>query len=152
MRLILAGVLVSMIVGAYFRGAADKEAELTAQYQQAYIDQFTHYQNKEREAADRFAEIDKTYTQELFDAQEVIDGVISDVRTGKRRLFVKTSNAKCIMPKTGPAASVGDATGKARLDQDVAERLIRLTERGDKAIIQLGACQEYAREAQELCK
>lgn len=89
------------------------------------------------------AQLDNKHTKELLDAQETIDDVLNNVRSGERRLFVKTKAPSCAVSNDSKTASVDYAAAKSELDPDTSELIINLTARGDKAIIQLTACQEF---------
>lgn len=88
--------------------------------------------------------IDQDYQQELTDAQDEIDRLRADVQRGAVRLSVP---AKCErVPGNTGAASRTHATGRAELDPGATAEILALTERGDRAIRQLSALQEYVRE------
>lgn len=137
------GIVVALIVSAYCFGSSNKKTELTLAYAEAYQNQFEHYKAIETASKERTAKLDEEYTRELFDAQDTIDNIIDDVSNGKRGLFVKTNKAECDLPETAKSASLDDGPGRARLDQNTAREIIRLTARGDRAIIKLTACQKY---------
>lgn len=139
------GVVIALIVFAYFFGASNKENELSLAYAEAYQNQFKHYRKVEQSLQAEIDAVDVKSTQELFDAQDTIDNLIDDIGSGERKLFVSTTKADCRLPDDPKAASVDHAAGRTRLNKKLAQEIVRLTARGDRAIIQLTACQEYAR-------
>ena len=154
-KTIWAGFLVSALIGIlmiwlYSKGGVDKENEMVSAYQAAYINQYEHYRSVETGLNREIGQLDEDFTREMMDAQQIIDDTLDSISTGQRKLYV---NARCPkMPrttKTAEAASVDHAASRAELDKDAAKRLIRLTDRGDKAIRQLGACQAYIRKIME---
>lgn len=148
--LLPAGIVLALLAGAYYRGASDKETELTQQYQQAYIDQFEHHRQIEQDLQSKISNLDDKHMEDLLDAQANIDDVLSSIRTGERRLYVNTKPTNCTMSKNPTTASVDQPTGKAELDRDTAQRLIALTERGDQYAIRLNACLEYVQKIQSM--
>lgn len=98
------------------------------------------------EQATIISQLDQEHTRELQNAEKEIERVRDELRTGERRLYV---DADCPgsdgVPGDSTASSVDNGAGKARLNADTAERLVRLTERGDRAIRQLTACQDYVK-------
>ena len=143
---IFAALVAVFLFLAYTKGLSDQKTVLTAQYQQAYIDQYNHYRDRAQTLQAQVDVLDSTHTKEMLDAQITIDTLLSDVNRGVKRLYVK---AKCPSPVLPGAAKTANATGvdyaarRAELDPDAAQRLIQLTTRGDNAIRQLTACQTY---------
>ena len=92
------------------------------------------------------AKIDQTNYEELRRAQAEIESLRAAVRAGDRRLSIKaTCGAGAGVSATASATGVGDGAGRADIDPGAAERIVALTDRGDRAIRQLAACQAYAR-------
>lgn len=133
-------LIASVMSGAYYRGAADKEAELQAQFQEARLKQLEESQDKQARLEKDKAELDKYYTERLLDAEEVIDDVLSGIESGERRLYVNTPKTTCRVPKDASIASVDRSESRAELDKNSAREILRLTERGDRYAIQLNAC------------
>ncbi len=138
-------LLIAIVAGSYIKGGWDKSNDLTAQYQSESIAQAAQTTAANTARNNAIAELDKKHTKERFDAEETIDNLLDDVGTGKRRLFIKTVKAKCPVPDNSNPSSLDYASNRAELDQGTAERIIGLTSRGDKAIRQLSACQDYVR-------
>lgn len=51
----------------------------------------------------------------------------------------------CSVPPTSGAGGVGHAAVRARLDPAHAQRIIAITDTGNRGVIALAACQAYAR-------
>ena len=143
-------IAIALSVLMYMKGADDKANELTTKYQAEKIEQTKQTMLANSALHDAVADIDAKATKERFDAEELIDSLLVDVRTGKQRLYVNTKTTKCAVPNNSSTSSVDNVTRRTQLDPDTTERLFRLTARGDKAIIQLGACQAYAKSIQEI--
>ena len=115
-------------------------AEAAAQAVQA------HQQEAQRQAR-AVAELDRQYTEALNNAQIEADSLRDSIRSGERRLYVTTTSSSCDpVPGTTTTPGVDHAAGRAELDPDHAARIIRITDRGDRAIRQLQACQAYVLE------
>ena len=137
-------VFVGVVWQAYNKGFNDAETALVKGYTQAYLSQYEHYRAAESDLNQQLDAIDSDHFKELMDAQVIIDDVLDAVGTGERKLYVKANCAKVPAAREdSEPARVGDAAGRAELDRNTAQRLIRLTERGDNAIRQLGACQAF---------
>lgn len=95
----------------------------------------------ERWAAE-YATLDAAHTRRTQEAQREMDQLRAAIRDGERRLSIR---ATCPprLPDTADAPRVGDGKDRADIDPGAAERIVALTERGDKAIRQLTACQDY---------
>lgn len=130
----------------YFKGASDENASLSLSYQQLLLEQHRNARTIEQGFKDKLQALDEQHTQELFDAQQSVDDALASISNGTKRLYVRTRQATCPVPDTTPTTGVGHAAGTAELDRDTATRIIRLTERGDQAIIRLTACQNYIRQ------
>lgn len=135
--------LVGLCILMYMKGADDKTNELTAKYQADYIKQTEQTSLANQALHTYITDLDAKHTKELFDAQENIDHILSDVGAGKRRLFVTTKTPVCAVSSTTGTTCMDYATSRTELDRHTAQNLIRLTSRGDTAIRQLGACQDY---------
>ena len=145
-------VVVLALVVAFSAGWKVQGWRLTTKHEK-YRREQAEALNEARDLVDRLeslyrknvASIDARYTKELKDAQAENDRLRTDLLRGAIRLSIP---AKC------PAASVSsntsstgstDATSRADIDERAAAEILTLTERGDKAIRQLSALQEYVR-------
>lgn len=98
---------------------------------------------KEKAWAVQTKEIESKYYAELSSYQDTIHQLNRDVSNLNKRLYVKVKRPVCTS-QTGKAASVDDGTTRAELDGAVAQDVIGLIARGDQAIIQLNALQDWA--------
>lgn len=147
--LILASA-VAIAVLFYLKGSTDAENRLTAIYQAQSIDQSERTALAGKTLHDHIADIDTQRTKERFDAEEITDNLLTDVSRGTKRLFVTTKTPVCAVPSTTGTTRMDYATSRTELDRDTAQNLIRLTSRGDTAIRQLGACQDYVVEVNKV--
>ncbi|NWC85991.1 lysis protein [Pseudomonas reactans] len=92
--------------------------------------------------------IDQQHARELSDAQRTQAALRDRIASADVRLSVLLdAPSGCPMPAaTATAAgSVVHAAPRARLDPAHAQRIIRITDDGDSALIALRACQAYVR-------
>ncbi|NWF16974.1 lysis protein [Pseudomonas reactans] len=92
--------------------------------------------------------IDQQHARELSDAQRTQAALRDRIASADVRLSVLLdASSGCPMPAaTATAAgSVVHAAPRARLDPAHAQRIIRITDDGDSALIALRACQAYVR-------
>jgi prophage endopeptidase len=150
------GLVVGLLIGGYLTGlvADAKLAEAEkgyAQTLQRYAEQRDSQARRaaqaQQDAAATVAKIDQEHYEELRRAQTEIEQLRVAVVAGTRRLSIK---ATCPargpgVPEAATATGVGDAADRADIDPGAAARIVSLTDRGDTAIRQLKACQEYAR-------
>ncbi|MCF5510251.1 lysis protein [Pseudomonas sp. PA-3-11C] len=88
---------------------------------------------------------DQQHTQELNDAQRNQAALRDRLATADVRLSVllDTTATGCTVPATPTSGGVVHAAPRARLDPAHAQRIIRITDDGDNALIALRACQAY---------
>ncbi|AXA25895.1 lysis system i-spanin subunit Rz [Pseudomonas putida] len=163
-RLVIFALLLGVYAGA--RGAwtwqdtryGKELAEQAASYQTereaaaaAVIDQMQIHQDKREELEARLAASAETHWKELNDAQSTQARLRDRLATADQRLSVlldvtSTPHRGCGLPEaTGPAGLVHDPV-RAHVDRAHAQRIIAITDEGDRAIIALKACQAYVRE------
>lgn len=151
-----AGLLAGAIAGFVVRDLwADTElatvkADHAEQLQQIATERDAQARRAMQAAIDAeavVAKIDQTNYEDLRRAQAEIESLRAAVRAGDRRLSIKATcpAGRASVPEATGTAGVGDGAGRADIDPGAAERIVALTERGDRAIRQLAACQEYAR-------
>ena len=94
------------------------------------------------------AESDQQHTKELFDAQRNQARLRDRLATADVRLsvLIEDSASSCNVPSAATAVGVVHAARRAQLDPAHAQRIIRITDDGDNALIALRACQAYIRE------
>jgi hypothetical protein len=97
----------------------------------------------------RLAASEQTHFRKMTDAQRDQDRLRDRLATADVRLSVlldATDVAKgCGLPATSGAGGVDHAAVRARLDPAHAQRIIAITDTGDRGLIALQACQNYVR-------
>ncbi|TPV60224.1 lysis protein [Pseudomonas fluorescens] len=104
-------------------------------------------QDKRLAIEQQIAVQDQQHTQELSDAQRNQASLRDRLATADVRLSVLLDGtdtaSRCDVPAAPGAAGVVHAARRAQLDPAHAQRIIRITDDGDNAIIALRACQAY---------
>ncbi|WP_339539080.1 lysis system i-spanin subunit Rz [Pseudomonas sp. RA_15y_Pfl2_54] len=107
-------------------------------------------QDKRLVLEQRLSTSEQTHYKELSDAQKNQDRLRGRLATADVRLSVlidATDAAKgCDVPSTSSAGGVDHAAVRARLDPAHAQRIVAITDEGDRGLIALQACQAYVRE------
>ncbi|MBC3208875.1 lysis protein [Pseudomonas sp. SWRI111] len=100
----------------------------------------------------RLAASEQTHYRALSDAQRDQDRLRDRLATADVRLSVLLDAGDvaqgCNVPAATGAGGVDHATVRARLDPAHAQRIIAITDTGDRALIALQACQAYVRALQ----
>ena len=106
-------------------------------------------QDKRLALEQRLATSEQTHYRALSDAQRDQDRLRDRLATADVRLSVlldaSDTAAGCNMPAATGASGVDHATVRARLDPAHAQRIIAITDTGDRGLIALQACQAYVR-------
>ncbi|PTS96880.1 lysis system i-spanin subunit Rz [Pseudomonas sp. HMWF006] len=106
-------------------------------------------QDKRLALEQRLAASEQTHYRALSDAQRDQDRLRDRLATADVRLSVlldASDVAKgCNLPAAASAGGVDHATVRARLDPAHAQRIIAITDTGDRGLIALQACQAYVR-------
>lgn len=92
---------------------------------------------------------DETHHRELTDAQKGQNRVRDQLATAQLRLSVllaTTDTGSCPVSATTGPGRVVHGTHRVQLDPAYAQRIIGITDGGDRGLIALKACQAYARE------
>jgi hypothetical protein len=101
----------------------------------------------------RLAASEQTHFRKMTDAQRDQDRLRDRLATSDLRLSVllDASDAApgCSMPAATGASGVDHATVRARLDLAHAQRIIAITDTGDRGLIALQACQAYVKNLQQ---
>lgn len=139
-----AALLAALLICAYLlKSEVENSGALAEQVKQAdrRAQSLTETLRVQRQINKDAAEIDKQQWQELVNAESENARLRDDIATGKRRLSVAT---RCPgVPKAGSAASMDDAETRTELDPAHAQRIVRITEDGDSAIIALEGLQQW---------
>lgn len=104
-------------------------------------------QGKRLTLEQRLAESDQQHSKELSNAQRNQARLRDQLATADVRLsvLIEDSTGGCNVPTTPGAVGVVHAARRAQLDPAHAQRIIRITDDGDSALIALRACQAYVR-------
>jgi hypothetical protein len=106
-------------------------------------------QDKRLALEQRLTASDQTHHKELSDAQANQARLRDRLATSDLRLSVilaQSSAGRGSVPATAGAGGVVHGTVRAELDPAHAQRIIAITDEGDRAVIALKACQAYVRE------
>lgn len=105
-------------------------------------------QDKRLGLEQKLAGQDQQHSKELSDAQRNQARLRDRLATADVRLSVLLAEdpaSGCNVPTTPGTAGVVHATRRAQLDPAHSQRIIRITDDGDNAIIALRSCQAYVR-------
>jgi hypothetical protein len=106
-------------------------------------------QDKRLALEQKLSASEKTHFEKMTDAQRDQDRLRDRLATSDLRLSVlldATDVAKdCDVPATAGAGRVDHAAVRARLDPAHAQRIIAITDTGDRGLIALQACQAYVK-------
>ncbi|WDG79133.1 lysis system i-spanin subunit Rz [Pseudomonas chlororaphis] len=107
-------------------------------------------QDKRLALEQRLATADKSHYQELTNAQKDQARLRDRLATADLRLSVLVDAADaasgCAVPATPATGGVVHGAARARLDPSHAQRIISITDDGDRGLIALAACQTYVKE------
>ena len=106
-------------------------------------------QDKRLALEQRLASSEQTHYRALSDAQRDQDRLRDRLATADVRLSVLLDAGDvaqgCNVPASAGTGGVDHATVRARLDPAHAQRIIAITDSGDRGLIALQACQAYVR-------
>jgi len=106
-------------------------------------------QDKRLALEQRLAASEQTHYRALSDAQRDQDRLRDRLATADVRLSVLLDAGDlapgCNVPATAGAGSMDHAAVRARLDPAHAQRIVAITDTGDRGLIALQACQAYVR-------
>lgn len=106
-------------------------------------------QDKRLALEQRLAASEQTHYRALKDAQRDQDRLRDRLATADVRLSVLLDAgdvaAGCAVPAAAGTGGVDHATVRARLDPAHAQRIVAITDEGDRGLIALQACQAYVR-------
>ncbi|PNG40397.1 lysozyme [Pseudomonas asplenii] len=106
-------------------------------------------QDKRLTLEQRLAASEQTHYRALSDAQRDQDRLRDRLATADVRLSVLLDAGDlapgCNVPATAGAGSMDHAAVRARLDPAHAQRIVAITDTGDRGLIALQACQAYVR-------
>ncbi|MBP3999907.1 lysis system i-spanin subunit Rz [Pseudomonas koreensis] len=105
-------------------------------------------QDKRLALEQRLAASDKTHSEKMTNAQKDQALLRDRLATSDLRLSVLIDAGAaggCSVPATAGAGGVDHAAIRARLDPAHAQRIVAITDEGDRGLIALQACQAYAK-------
>ncbi|WP_339476458.1 lysis system i-spanin subunit Rz [Pseudomonas fluorescens] len=105
-------------------------------------------QDKRLALEQKLATSEKTHFEKMTNAQNDQARLRDRLATADLRLSVlidADSASGCDVPKATSAGGVDNAAVRARLDPAHAQRIIAITDTGDRGLIALQACQAYVR-------
>jgi hypothetical protein len=101
-------------------------------------------QDKRLALEQRLSASEQTYFRKMTDAQRDQDHLRNRLATADVRLSVLLDATKGFgMPAASGTGGVDHAAVRARLDPAHAQRIIAITDTGDRGLIALHACQDY---------
>lgn len=106
-------------------------------------------QQKTSRLQTELATIEKNQYQELINEKVKNDQLINDLATARKRLSITTTYCttdSSRLSENSNASSMDNAATRANINPRDAAAIIRITRRGDEAIRQLTACQQYFQE------
>ncbi|AZF20019.1 lysis system i-spanin subunit Rz [Pseudomonas sp. R3-52-08] len=135
--------------GAQLEQQAAGHALALSQQRQAAFEQQQAEQQKRLALEQQLNASDQQHTQELSDAQRNQAALRDRLATADVRLSVLLDATEpaggAPVPACATPGGVVHAAPRARLDPAHAQRIIRITDDGDNALIALRACQAYVR-------
>ncbi|AZF41307.1 hypothetical protein C4J87_1132 [Pseudomonas sp. R1-43-08] len=135
--------------GAQLEQQAAGHALALGQQRQAAFEQQQAEQQKRLALEQQLNASDQQHTQELSDAQRNQAALRDRLATADVRLSVLLDATDpaggALVPACATPGGVVHAAPRARLDPAHAQRIIRITDDGDNALIALRACQAYVR-------
>lgn len=121
---------------------------------QAALRQMQTEQVKRLAIEQQLAVSDQEHSRELYDAKRNQALLRDHLATADVRLSVlldaKDSASRCNVSATPSTVGVVHAARRAQLDPTHAQRIIGITDAGDRGLIALRGCQDYAREISKL--
>jgi len=106
-------------------------------------------QDKRLALEQRLAASDKTHSEKMTNAQKAQALLRDRLATADLRLSVLIDAGDaaqgCGVPATSGAGGVDHAAVRARLNPAHAQRIVAITDEGDRGLIALAACQAYVR-------
>ncbi|QEO79823.1 lysis system i-spanin subunit Rz [Pseudomonas brassicacearum] len=115
----------------------------------AAADQVQAEQGKRLALEQRLSSSEQTHHQELTNVQKDQDRLRDRLATSDLRLSVLLAEdpaSGCAVPATPGAVGVVHGARRAQLDPAHAQRIVAITDTGDRGLIALAACQAYVRE------
>ena len=140
----------------YVQQLADKDRAYGRERQEAAaaaLEQLADQKRQRKDLEDRLQEQGKTHWKEMNDAQQIQARLRDRLATADLRLSVLVDAGAFATPGCDSGMREAAGTGgvvhgavRVRLNPAHAQRIIGITDDGDRALIALKACQAYVRE------
>lgn len=140
----------------YVQQLADKDRAYSREREEAAaaaLERLAEQKSQRKDLEDRLQEQGKTHWKELSDAQQIQARLRDRLATSDLRLSVlvdagafATQGCDGGMREAASTGGVVHGAVRARLDPAHAQRIIGITDTGDRGLIALQACQAYVRE------
>ncbi len=140
----------------YIRQLADKDRAYGREREEAAaaaLDQLAEQKAQRQALEERLQEQGKTHWQEMNDAQATQARLRDRLATADLRLSVLVDAGAFAAPgcnggvrETAGTGSLVHGAVRAQLDRAHAQRIVAITDDGDRGLIALQACQAYVRE------
>jgi hypothetical protein len=140
----------------YIRQLADKDRAYGREREEAAaaaLEQLAEQQTQRQALEVRLQEQGKTHWQEMNDAQKTQARLRDRLATADLRLSVLVDAGAFTTPRCDGGVREAAGTGgvvhgavRARLDPAHAQRIVGITDKGDRGLIALRACQSHIRE------
>ncbi|WP_332731645.1 lysis system i-spanin subunit Rz [Pseudomonas sp. ESBL2] len=140
----------------YVQQLADKDRAYGREREEAAaaaLEQLADQKRQRKDLEDRLQEQGQTHWKEMSDAQQIQARLRDRLATADLRLSVLVDAGTFVAP--GGDRGVREAAGtggvvhgavRAQLDPAHAQRIVAITDEGDRGLIALQACQAYVRE------
>ncbi|WP_095189966.1 lysis system i-spanin subunit Rz [Pseudomonas sp. Irchel 3E19] len=126
---------------------ARQSADVAKVAAEAMVEALVIEQDKRLALEGRLKDNDESHYRKLSDAQKAQQRLSDRLATADVRLSVLLDTADaakgCNVPTTTGSGGVDHAAVRARLDSAHAQRIIAITDTGDRGLIALQACQAY---------
>ncbi|MGX1179192.1 hypothetical protein AB7M31_002260 [Pseudomonas sp. IAP-CY TE4608] len=140
----------------YVQQLADKDRAYGREREEAAaaaLEQLAEQKNQRKDLEDRLQEQGKTHWKEMSDAQQIQARLRDRLATADLRLSVLVDAGGFAAPAGDGGVREAAGTGgvvhgavRAGLDPAHAQRIVGITDDGDRGLIALQACQAYVRE------
>ncbi|UZE07472.1 lysis protein [Pseudomonas corrugata] len=146
---VLAWRLQDWRYGRQLAQMAQSQAETLSQLSQAAEEQQRAEQGKRLVLKQQLSTSEQTHYRALIDAQHDQDRLRDRLATADVRLSVlldaSDAPAGCALPAAASTSGMDHGPLRARLDPAHAQRIIAITDEGDRGLIALQACQAYVK-------
>ncbi|MCX2709047.1 lysis system i-spanin subunit Rz [Pseudomonas sp. DCB_BG] len=140
----------------YVQQLADKDRAHGREREEAAaatLEQLAEQRSQRKDLEDRLQEQGKTHWKEMNDAQQIQARLRDRLATADLRLSVPIDAGAFAVPGCGGGVRDAAGTGgvvhgavRARLDPAHAQRIVAITDKGDRGLVALKACQNYVRQ------